>query len=61
MRTFCEVRNFASQKFPLTPMSREISDLSLLVSYFASQSKGIKCGDYYLTKTGDLYAEKTDD
>jgi len=28
-------------------MSSEISDLLLFVSYFASQSKGIKFGDYF--------------
>ena len=30
------------------PMSSEISDLLLFVSYFASQSQGIKFGDYFL-------------
>jgi len=28
-------------------VSSEISDLLLFVSYFASQSKGIKFGDYF--------------
>jgi len=28
-------------------VSSEISDLFLFVSYFASQSKGIKFGDYF--------------
>ena len=28
-------------------MSSEISDLLLFISYFASQSKGIKFGDYF--------------
>jgi len=30
----------------------EISDLLLLVSYFASQSKGVKFGDYFLDVCG---------
>jgi len=29
------------------PVSNEISDLLLFVSYFASQSKGIKFGNYF--------------
>jgi len=29
------------------PVSSEISDLLLFVSYFASQSKGINFGDYF--------------
>jgi len=29
------------------PVSSEIADLLLFVSYFASQSKGIKFGDYF--------------
>jgi len=29
-------------------VSREISDLLLFVSYFASQSKGVKFGDYFI-------------
>jgi len=39
-KTFCSV-NFCS------PVSSEISDLLFFVSYFASQSKGIKFGDYF--------------
>jgi len=31
----------------LFPVSSEISDLLLFVSYFASQSKGMKFGDYF--------------
>jgi len=30
------------------PVSSKMSDLLLFVSYFASQSKGIKFGDYFL-------------
>jgi len=44
--TWREVGNFVSQKFRLTPVSSEISEI-LFVSYFASQSKRIKFGDYF--------------
>ena len=36
-----------SSYFPLEPVSSEISGLLLFVSYFASQSKGIKFGKYF--------------
>ena len=35
------------QTAPEAPVSSEISDLLFFVSYFASQSKGIKFGDYF--------------
>ena len=41
---FSSRQNIALDKMPL---SSEISDLSLFVSYFASQNKGIKFGDYF--------------
>jgi len=53
MRTWGEVRNFASQKFCLTLVSSKISDiceisgLVLFFSYFASQMKELKSGNYF--------------
>ena len=38
---------FTQRPAGFIPMSSEISDLLLFVSYFASQSKGIRFGDYF--------------
>jgi len=53
MRTWCEVKKFASQKFRLTLVSNkisdlcEISDLLVFFSYFAFQNKEIMSGNYF--------------
>ena len=47
LQTTCQAKRVSVVNNRVFPVSSEIADLLLFVSYFASQSKGIKFGDNF--------------